>query len=132
KQAEEIANKGSMALHNAVETIVSSTMDGVGRFESAPYDPDHEIGDRTADLLASAAKHFWHIEGMDALIPQAIRASILAGSSYFHLKQRDGEGGKQVTLLESSQMITDPKRFKTNKQRFIGFEQVESFDALKK
>lgn len=132
KQFDDIPNKGSFVVHNAIETIVASTMGGVGRFEFAPYDPEHAFGDRTADLLASAAKHFYHTEQIESLMPQAIRNAALSGSAWFHLKQRTDDGKKQVTLLETSQMITDPKRFKTNRQRYIGFQQREGFEALKK
>lgn len=125
----DIPDKKNMTYHNAVETVVSMAQGGVGRFEFGPYDPDMDQDDKVVDMLASAAKHFYSTEKVDSVMPQYIRASVLSGASYFHLKSKKGE--KVLTMLDSSQVLTDPKRSKTNKQRFIGFVQREGFAAIK-
>lgn len=123
--------KRNMTVHNAVETLVSMSMGGVGQYEFGPYDPNAKAEDKLYDRLASAAKHFYDTNKMDSVFPQYIRGAVLRGASHLHIKQGKSEGKKKVTLLTSDQMLTDPKRFKTNTPRFIGFSQRESFKAIK-
>lgn len=126
---KDIPDKKNLTLHNAVETVVSMAQGGVGRFEFGPYDPDMDQDDETVDKLASAAKHFYNTEKIDSIIPIFIRNAVLSGASYMHVKQKKGK--KCATLLDSSNVLTDPKRMKTNYQRFIGFHQRESWRAVK-
>lgn len=126
---DDIPEKSSMVVHNAVEAVVSMAMGGVGQYEFGPYDPDLEKDDTVIDRLAAAAKHFYVSEKVDAIVPQYLRMAILCGASDIHLKQKNGK--KCITLLESSQMYKDPKRHKTNFERFIGFSQRESFKEVK-
>lgn len=126
---DDIPEKSSMVVHNAVEAVVSMAMGGVGQYEFGPYDPDLEKDDTVVDRLASAAKHFYVSEKVDAIVPQYLRMAVLCGASDIHLKQKNGK--KCLTLLESSQMYKDPKRHKTNFERFIGFSQRESFKEVK-
>lgn len=126
---KDIPEKGSMVIHNAVETLVSMAMGGVGQYEFGPYDADLQKDPDVMDRLASAAKSFYIQNHVDAIVPQYVRNAILGGASYMHLKQRNGK--KVLTLLSSDQMLTDPKRFKTNFSRFIGFSQRESFSVVK-
>lgn len=125
----DVPDKNSMAVHDAVETVVSMAMGGVGQYEFGPYDPDMTGDSDLVDRLASAAKHFYNKEKVDAVVPQFIRNAVLAGDAWLHLKNKKDR--KVITILESSQMITDPKRFKTTQERFIGFHQRESFKAVK-
>lgn len=125
----DVPEKGSMAVHNAVEAVVSMAMGGVGQYEFGPYDPDMAKDAKTMDRLAAAAKSFYNTNKVDAIVPQYIRNAVLSGGAWMHVKQKSGK--KCITILETSQMITDPKRFKTNFQRFIGFSQRESFAAVK-
>lgn len=127
--ADEIPERRNMTVHNAVETVVSMAQGGVGRYEFGPYDPELDKDDRVVDMLSSAAKHFYNTEKIDAVMPQFIRAAVLSGASYFHLKQKNKK--KVLTMLDSSQVLTDPKRVKTNVERFIGFSQRESWRSVK-
>lgn len=125
----DVPEKGSLVVQNAVETVVSMAMGGVGQYQFGPYDPDMKVDHKVADRLAAQAKFFYNNNKVDAIVPQYIREAVLAGVSYMHVKKKNGK--TCITLLETSQMITDPKRFKTNFQRFIGFSQRESFQAIK-
>lgn len=126
---KDIPERASMVVHNAVETLVSMTQGGVGQYEFGPYDPTLDRDDKLMDWLASGAKSFYLNNKIDSLMPQYIRNAVLAGESFMHIKHKNGK--KCVTLLDSSQMYTDPKRFKTNSERFIGHSQRESFKAVK-
>lgn len=125
----DIPDKKNFTVHDAVEAVVSMSMGGVGRYEFGPYDPDLEHDDKTVDMLASAAKHFYNTEKIDSVVPQYIRNAVLSGASYLHVKQKNKK--KVFTMLDSDQMLTDPKRMKTNVTRFIGFHQRESFEAIR-
>lgn len=127
----DIPDKSSQVVHNAVEAVVSMTMGGVGQYEFGPYDPQMKRDDRLIDKLNSAAKFFYIQEKIDKLMPQYIRNAVLSGVAHLHLKHNKKTNRKQVTIVESSQMLTDPKRFKTNCERFIGFTQRESFKNVK-
>lgn len=126
---KDIPEKSSMVVRNAVETIVSMTMGGVGQYEFGPYDPDLKKDHTITDKLSSFCKHWYVTQKIDAVVPRLIRASVLSGVSYLHLNRK--ESSTHVTILDSSQMITDPKRFKTNYERYIGHAQRESFKVLK-
>lgn len=126
-----LEGKKNFTIHNGVETLVSMAMGGVGQYEFGPYDPDAKADEELFDRLASAAKHFYDTEKMDSLMPQWIRASVTSGVTHLHLKHEQKSKTKKATLLTSDQMLTDPKRFKTNRSRFIGFTQRESFRAVK-
>ena len=95
KYANEIPEKTNMTLHNAVETVVSMAQGGVGRYEFGPYDPDMDKDDAVVDMLASAAKHFYNTEKVDAIMPQYIRNAVLSGAAWLHLKQKN----KKTLLL---------------------------------
>jgi hypothetical protein len=125
----DLPEKGSMVIYNATETLVAMAMGGVGQYEFGPYDPDMQKDPQTMDRLSAAAKSFYIQNHVDAIVPQYIRNSVLEGSGWMHLKQKNGK--KIITLLETSQMITDPKRFKTNFSRFTGYHQRESLQAVK-
>lgn len=127
--AKEIPDKKNLTLHNAVETVVSMAQGGVGRYEFGPYDSELDKDDKVIDMMGSAAKQFYNAEKIDALMPQFIRSSVLGGAAYLHVKQKNGK--KVLTMLDSSQTITDPKRMKTNVERFIGFHQRESWKSIK-
>lgn len=129
KYANDIPEKTNMTLHNAVETVVSMAQGGVGRYEFGPYDPDMDKDDAVVDMLASAAKHFYNTEKVDAIMPQYIRNAVLSGAAWLHLKQKNKK--KVLTLLSSDQMLTDPKRVKTNIERFRGHTQRESWQSIK-
>lgn len=129
KYANDIPEKKNMTLHNAVETVVSMAQGGVGRYEFGPYDPDLDKDDAVVDMLASAAKHFYNTEKVDSIMPQYIRNAVLSGAAWLHLKQKNKK--KVLTLLSSDQMLTDPKRVKTNIERFRGHTQRESWQAIK-
>lgn len=127
--ADEIPEKGSVVVQNAIETIVSMAQGGVGQYRFAPYDPDMSRDDELIDRLSAAAKSFYDQNKVDAILPQFIRNAALAGVGHLHVKQKKGK--KVVTLMDPTQMLTDPKRFKTSAERFIGFSQRESFANIK-
>lgn len=124
-----INGKRNYTVHNAIETIVSMVQGGVGQYEFGPYDPDLNETPDIVDKLASAAKHFYDTQHIDSLLPQFIRNAPLRGSSYLYLKQKDNR--KEVTILNSDQMILDPLRFKRNYSRFIGFSQNASLNEIR-
>lgn len=123
--------KKNFTLHNAVETLVSMAQGGVGQYEFGPYDPSAESDPKFYDKLASACKFMWDSNYMDSLMPQTIRGAALRGASHVHIKPGK-KNEKQVTLLTSDVMLTDPKRFKINRSRFIGFTVRLSFKDYKK
>lgn len=129
EMCSSIQSKRNYTVHNAIETLVSMSMGGVGQYEFGAYDPDFNADSKIIDRLSSAAKHFYDTEKMDAIVPQFIRNAPLRGASYLHIKHKKDK--KVVTILTSDQMLTDPKRFKINRPRFIGFSQRESFKAVK-
>lgn len=129
ESCKDIPEKGSMVLHNAVETIVSMAQGGVGQYEFGPYDPDLRKDNTVTDRLSSAAKHWYIEQKMDSITPRWIRSSVLSGEGYIHLNRKNKK--TLATIIDSSQMLTDPKRFKTNYERFIGHEQRESLRDIK-
>lgn len=129
ESCKDIPSKGSMVLHNAVETIVSMAQGGVGQYEFGPYDPDLNKDNTITDRLSSAAKHWYIEQKMDSITPRWIRAAVLSGEGYVHLNRKNKK--TLATIIDSSQMLTDPKRFKTNYDRFIGHEQRESLRDIK-
>lgn len=127
--ADEIPAKPSWVVQQAVESVVSMTQGGVGRYEFGPYDPMMQKDDKVIDRLSSAAIHFYNTQHVDSIMPQFIRAAKLAGAAYLHVKQKNGK--KLLTLLTTDQMLIDPKRVKTNYERFKGYEQRESMREYK-
>lgn len=125
----DIPEKGSMVVHNAVEALVSMAQGGIGQYEFGPYDPDMTKNNHITDLLESAAKHWYIEEKFDSIAPRWIRAATLSGESYLHLNRKNKR--TTATILDSSQMITDPKRFRLNYERYIGHEQRESWRDVK-
>lgn len=125
----DIPDKGSMVVHNAIEALVSMAQGGIGQYEFGPYDPDVNKDNTLTDLMESAAKHWYLEEKFDGVAPRWIRAAALSGESYLHLNRRNGR--TTSTILDSSQMLTDPKRFRLNYERYIGHEQRESWREIK-
>lgn len=125
----DVPDKGSMVVHNAIEALVSMAMGGVGQYAFGPNDSDASTDAKLMDRLSSATKDFYNRNKVDSLLPQLLRNAALAGAGYWHLNQRNGN--KTLTLLDSDQMLTDPKRFKTTHPRFIGYTQRESFNTVK-
>lgn len=131
---DEIPNKPSWVVQEAVESVVTSAQGGVGRYEFGPYDPQMQKNDRIIDRLNSAALHFYNTQRVDSLMPQLIREAKLKGAGYLHLRKRGDHC--DITLMTADQMLMDPKRIKTNYERFRGYTQRESFreftDRVKK
>lgn len=127
----DVPDKSSMVVHNAVETIVSMTQGGVGQYEFAPFDSNEQASDKLMDRLSAASKFFYQKEKVDAVVPQWIRNVVLGGSGYLHLKHDKKTKKKKITIVDTSEMLLDPKRFKTNCERFKGFAQRESFSVYK-
>jgi hypothetical protein len=125
----DVPDKGSLVVQNAVEAVVSMTQGGVGQYQFGAYDPSMKADPELVDRLAAYAKFFYDSNKIDSLMPQLVRNAALCGVAYLHLKQKNGQ--KVVTLMDSAQMLTDPKRFKTNHERFIGYTQRESFRDVK-
>lgn len=127
---KDVPAKGSMVIHDAIETVVNMAMGGVGRFEFGAYDDMlNDADDELAEKLSSGAKHWWAQEKLDAVVPRYIRAAMLSGSADLHIKRNNGR--TCVTIIDSSQMLKDPKRFRTNRARFIGHTQRESLREIK-
>lgn len=126
---EDIPDKMSMVINDAVEAVVSMVMGGVGRFEFAPYDPNFDADDKLIDMLSSAAKHFYNENKIDSLVPEYVRQAVLAGASYLHLKQKKNK--MVLSMIDTSRMYTDPKRNKTNIERFIGYSERASWRSIK-
>lgn len=129
RACSDIPDKKNMTVQLAVETVVSMAQGGVGRYEFGPTDPYGQSDSKTIDRLSSATKHFYDENKVDSIAPQYIRNAVLCGDAWMHLK--NDKGKKCISLLDSSQMLTDPKRFKINFERFIGHHQRDSWKSVK-
>lgn len=126
---KDMPNKMSMVINDGVEAVVSMVMGGVGRFEFAPYDPNFNADPKLIDMLSAAAKSFYNENKIDSLVPEYVRQATLAGASYLHLKQKNKK--MCLTMIDTSRMYTDPKRNKTNIERFIGHSERASWRDIK-
>ena len=127
-----LQDKTNMTVFNAIETLVSMAMGGAGQFEFLPYDKYQEADSELIDRMTSAAEYFFDTNNVDAILPQAVRQMGLQGSAYLHIKPIENKGANfKLSLIDSYRMLTDPYRNRTNRARYIGFTQAESWSVIK-
>lgn len=130
KCAADLPSIENKTVYNAVETVVAQTMGGPGQYEYLPYDPSFDMDSETFDRITGYLESVYDRNYINSLTPSYVRQAILDGSSYLHIRP-NADGSIDLKLLKISDMILDPDRFRSNKTKFRGFKQRESWSAVK-
>lgn len=128
---DSIPESTNDTVFNAVETFVSMGMGGASQFE---YQPADKYADKDADLidrLSELAKYFHDENKIDALVPKAVRNLIMQGQANFYLCPTEEPGRFKVSLIDAYKMLHDPRASRTNTERYTGFTEVRSWNAVK-
>lgn len=135
RRCESIRPRKSMIVSKSIDSMVAQAMGGVGQYECAPYDPHLKKSDDLVDMLSEAAMNFYNDNHVDAILPQAIEFAGLGGSVYaylgYKLDNRADNGKIDIQLVPSTEMLLDPMRSKRNRDRYIGFQQPDSWKKFK-
>ena len=127
----EVQSERNFTLHDAIETNTSMIMGGAGQFEFEPYDEYQDYDAELIDKLSAFASFFYKDNKIDSLSGTMGRNLNTQGAAYYYL-QHDKESNKlRATLIDAWRMLLDPFRFKSNRSRYIGFTQTESWSAMK-
>lgn len=128
---QEAQGERNFTLHDAIETNTSMIMGGAGQFEFEPYDEYQDYDPELIDKLSAFASFFYKDNKIDSLAGTMGRNLNTQGGAYYYL-QHDKESNKlRATLIDAWRMLLDPFRFKSNRSRYIGFTQTESWSSMK-
>lgn len=127
----EVEEEKSFAMHDAIETNTSMIMGGAGQFEFLPYDEYQDYDANLVDRLSQFAEFFYKDNKIDSLNGTMGRNMNTQGGAYYYLQHDEGSNKLRVTLIDAWRMLLDPYRFKSNRSRYIGFTQTESWSSLK-
>lgn len=116
-------------IFNAVETVTSMVMGAPEQYKFDLYDKYQLIDDDFIDRMAAYADFIYHSNRIDGLMAPTARDIILKGNPFWHLRWEDDT--LKVTLLDAAKVFYDPHKSRTNKIRYRGFGNWESFVDLK-
>lgn len=121
-------------IFNAVETIVSMTQGGIGQFEYKPVDEYLDKDPELADEQAAFLKYMYEENHLDGMASSTIRKAVLQGQFNWIIEPQVHNGNVEfkVSLIDAYRMLLDPRASKTNRPRFVGYQQVKSWKDLKK
>lgn len=131
---ETIPDAVNMTVHNAIESIVSMVMGGIGRFDVGVDDSASTLSNRDLSDIGKALLFWQQQQKLDYRISDIARRISTDGVMYLHVgtnsKKPESSEDFKVTLMDANKVITDPTKWITNVERFIGWEQFESFEAV--
>lgn len=116
-------------IFNAVETVVSMAQGGIGQFEYQPADEYLDKDPELADEQSAFLKYMYESNHLDALAPETIRKGVMQGQ--FNWMIKPVKRGFKISLIDAYKMIIDPRASKTNRPRYIGYQEVESWSDVK-
>lgn len=125
-------------IFNAVETVVSMAMGGAGQFQTVPFDKYMEKDSELIDRQEMYLDHVYNENKLDAVAPETVRKLIMQGQFNYLIQPTKGDNGTtfKVSLIDAYKMLIDPRRSKSNKERFTGYTEMRSWsdikDAIKK
>lgn len=130
-QCDSIPEGHNDTVFNAIETVVSMAMGGAGQFECLPMDKwqdeDRELVDRQEMYL----DYNYRNNKLDAIAPETVRKLFMQGQFNYHIKPTKDAGVYKISLIDAYKMLFDPRRSKTNRERFIGYTEVVPWSAVK-
>lgn len=126
-----ITTEKNMTVFNAIETLTSMAMGGAEQFEYEAYDSFLEKDADLVERLSSLAAFFHEDNKIDALSGPMVRNLGLQGSANFIIKPVDKKNRFKLTMIDAFDMLKDPLRAKCNRDRFIGFTQMEHWSEVK-
>lgn len=121
-------------IFNAVETVVSMATGGIGQFEYKPADEYLSKDPELADMQAAFLKYMYEKNHIDGMAPATIRKGVMQGQFNWMIKpcpKKDGDIDFKVSLIDAYKMIEDPRASKTNRSRYIGYQEIASWSQLK-
>lgn len=128
---DSIPDSTNDTVFNAVETFVSMGMGGASQFEYRPADKFADKDAGLIDRLSELAKYFHDENKIDSLVPKAVRKLIMQGQANFYLCPTEEAGRFKVSLIDAYKMLHDPRASRTNIERYTGFTEVRSWNAVK-
>lgn len=131
QMCDSITDEKNMTVFNAIETLTSMAMGGADQFEYEPYDSFLEKDPDLVARLTSLASFFHEDNEINSLSGPMVRNLGLQGSANFIIKPVEGKNKFRLTMIDAFDMLKDPLRSKSNRDRFIGFTQTESWAEVK-
>ncbi len=125
----------NLVVHNAVETNVSMVMGGIGRYDIAIDDDTSSVAGKELEMIGKALKFTNEKQKIGYRIDDVARRMLTDGVVYWHVGYNSNPETADdfvYTLLDANKVITDPTKYITGVERFIGWEQFESFKDLRK
>lgn len=117
-------------IFNAIETVTSMVMGSPEQYKFDLYDKYQLIDDDFVDRMAAYADFVYHSNHIDGLMAPTARDICLKANPFWHLRWEDDM--LKVTLLDAAKVFYDPHKSRTNRIRYRGFGNWESFSDLKK
>lgn len=117
---------------DVVETNVNQLSGGIGQYEYTVFDKSRVLDPNLEQLLELNASRVYNLYGLDSLKDQSIREIQLNAATYYYTFYNQKSDDIEVELLNISQVIIDPIRFRRGKDRYIGFHKMISWSDLEK
>lgn len=132
KYCENIPDGRSDILRKSIETVVSQLQGGIGQYEYNVFDPLMEVDDDLIERLTSATEKFYIDSGLDTMKAELARDMLTNGAAYIYVTYDQEKKQYDAKLLEAWRVIADTNRGRHNRDRFLGFHQMESWIDVKK
>ncbi len=130
-RCKSIPEGRSDVMRKSIETVVSQLQGGIGQYEYTVYDPIMEVDDDLIARLESACDKFYIDSNLNGMKDDIARDMITNGAAYLYVKYDKENKQYKTTLIESWRMLNDPNRLRTNRPRYTGFTQMESWKNVK-
>ena len=122
-------------IFNSIETVTSMAQGGIGQFEYQPADETLSKDSELADEQAAFLRYIYESNHLDSLASRLIRKGAMQGQFNAMIKYiPDGDSNGvtfKVSLVDAYRMIEDPRASKTNRPRYIGYQEVTSWSGVK-
>lgn len=132
---DSIPEATNSTIFNAIETVTSMAQGGIGQFEYQPADETLSKDPELADEQAAFLRYIYESNHLDALSPRIIRKGAMQGQMNAMIKYiPDGDNNGvtfKISLVDAYRMIEDPRASKTNRSRYIGYQEVTSWSGVK-
>lgn len=132
KACDSIPEATDDTVFNAVETVVSMAMGGAGQFQTVPFDRFMERDPELIDRQEMYLDYVYNENKLDAVAPETVRKLIMQGQfNYLIQPDTNNPSGFKVSLIDAYKMLIDPRRSKSNRERFIGYTEIKSWADIK-
>lgn len=130
---DSIPEATNSTIFNAVETITSMAQGGIGQFEYKPADEYLSKDPELSDMQAAFLKYMYEKNHMDGMAPNTVRKGVMQGQFNWMIKPcKNGDNTDfKISLIDAYHMVEDPRSSKTNRSRYIGYQEVQSWTETK-